>query len=115
MTVTGTAMTKPAIAMSPRPCKTKTCRLTPTVMKNDRWCKSLFGAPPPANPARDTSRRNRWKSQRFGRLVSHIEPAPALAERRTVETTGAAHLPDIAAAFIAPRPVNAAGRSAAFG
>jgi hypothetical protein len=30
----------------------------------------LFGAPPPANPARDSNRRNRWKSQRFRRLVS---------------------------------------------
>ena len=24
-----------------------TKRLTPTVIKNDRWCESLFGAPPP--------------------------------------------------------------------
>jgi hypothetical protein len=29
--------------------------LIPTVMKNDRWYESWFGAPPPANPARDTN------------------------------------------------------------
>ena len=29
-------------------------------------------APPPANPARDTNHRNRWKSQRFRRLVSDV-------------------------------------------
>jgi hypothetical protein len=28
--------------------------LIPKVMKNDHWNESLFGAPPPANPARDT-------------------------------------------------------------
>jgi hypothetical protein len=35
-------------------------------MKNDRRQAFLFGAPPPllalGNPARDTDRRNRWKS-----------------------------------------------------
>jgi hypothetical protein len=36
--------------------------LIPPVIKNDRWYEPLFGAPPPANPARDTNRRNRWKS-----------------------------------------------------
>jgi hypothetical protein len=41
----------------------------PTVIKNDGWYESLFGAPPPANPARNTNRRKRWKSQRFRRLV----------------------------------------------
>ena len=39
-------------------------------MKNDRRYESLLGAPPPANPARDTNRRNCWKSQRSRRLVS---------------------------------------------
>jgi hypothetical protein len=33
--------------------------LIPTVIKNDRWYESLFGAPPPTNPARDTNGRNR--------------------------------------------------------
>ena len=32
------------------------CVIIPPVMKNDRWYESLFGAPPPANPARDTRR-----------------------------------------------------------
>jgi hypothetical protein len=44
--------------------------LIPPVIKNDRWYASLFGAPPPANPAHDTNRRNRSKNQRFRRLVS---------------------------------------------
>ena len=44
-------------------------RLIPTALKNDRRYESLFGAPPPANPARDTNRRKHWKSQRFRRLV----------------------------------------------
>ena len=42
----------------------------PTALKNDRRYESLLGALPPANPARDTNRRKRWKSQRFRRLVS---------------------------------------------
>jgi hypothetical protein len=44
-------------------------RLIPTALKNDRRYESLFGAPPPANPTRDTNRRKRWKSQRLRRLV----------------------------------------------
>ena len=44
----------------------------PTAIKNGRWHESFFGAPPPTHPARDTNRRNRWKSQRFRRLVSVV-------------------------------------------
>ena len=36
---------------------------------NGAWYKPLFGAPPPANPVRNTKRPNDWKSQSFGRLV----------------------------------------------
>ena len=36
---------------------------------NGAWYKALFGAPPPANPVRNTRRPNDWKSQSFGRLV----------------------------------------------
>src|SRR5271163_4406308 len=50
--------------------------LIPPAIKNDRWYESLFGALPPllplGNPARNTNRRNRWKSQRFRRLVSEL-------------------------------------------
>jgi hypothetical protein len=41
------------------------CRVIPTVIKDDRWDGSLFGAPPPANPANDTNRWKRWEGQRF--------------------------------------------------
>jgi hypothetical protein len=41
----------------------------PTVIKNDRWDNGLFRTPPPANPARNANRRNRWKSQRFRRFA----------------------------------------------
>src|SRR5580658_4138049 len=48
--------------------------IMPTVIKNDRWHESDFGAPPPllrlGNPARDTDRRNRRKRLRFRQLVS---------------------------------------------
>src|SRR5271155_1281770 len=57
----------------PAPCRSPGA--LPTAIKNDRWYESLFGAPPQllsvGNPARDTNRRNRWKSQRFRRLVLH--------------------------------------------
>jgi hypothetical protein len=36
---------------------------------NAGWYRVFFGAPPPANPARDTSLRNGWKSQPFRKLV----------------------------------------------
>jgi hypothetical protein len=39
-------------------------------MKNDRWYESWFGAPPPANPARDTNGLDRCKSHRSRPLVS---------------------------------------------
>src|ERR1700674_606658 len=72
--------------MSPRPASAggpvatePKVRFIPTVIKNDRWYESLFGAPPPANPARDTNRRNRWKSQRFRRLVSDRDSGWGLA------------------------------------
>ncbi len=41
----------------------------PTVIKNDRWFESWFGAPPPANPARDTNGLDRRKSHRSRPLV----------------------------------------------
>ncbi len=44
-------------------------QLIPTVMKNDRWYESWFGAPPPANPARNTNGLDRWKSHRSRPLV----------------------------------------------
>src|SRR5271168_1497740 len=65
--MTGVAAADFAHPASAPPAKSA---VIPTVIKNDRWHESLFGAPPPANPARDTNRRNRWKSQRFRRLVS---------------------------------------------
>jgi hypothetical protein len=42
-------------------------------MKNDRWYESLFGAPPPTNPARDINGLDRWKSHRSRPLVSDPE------------------------------------------
>jgi hypothetical protein len=69
----------------------------PTAIKNDRWYESFFGAPPPANPARDTNRRNRWKSQRFRRLVSDARAwitAQQIAEQRAVDAgSDASHDP----------------------
>ena len=42
---------------------------------NGAWYKSLFGAPPPANPVRNTKSPNDWKSQSFGLLVlRHAQP-----------------------------------------
>ena len=43
-------------------------------LTNEEWVNgaryhSLFRAPPPANPVRNTKRPNDWKSQSFGRLV----------------------------------------------
>ena len=34
----------------------------------------LFGAPPPANPVRNTKCPNDWKSQSFGHLVLERDP-----------------------------------------
>ena len=46
-----------------------TLMLTHEEWVNGARYKSLFGAPPPANPVRNTRRLNDWKSLSFGRLV----------------------------------------------
>jgi ribosomal protein S18 acetylase RimI-like enzyme len=57
--------------------------IIPTAIKNDRLHESLFGAPPQllpvGNPARDTNRRDRWKSQRFRRSVSDMTPGASIS------------------------------------
>jgi hypothetical protein len=72
--------------------------LIPTALKNDRRYKSLFGAPPPpsraqspANPARNTNRRKRWKSQRFPRLVLSVNNQIRHADRRGERLNLAGH------------------------
>src|SRR5271167_1390200 len=59
--------------------------LIPPAIKNDRWYESLFGAPPPllplGNPARDTNRRNRWKTQRLRRLGLALLPRVSRSHR----------------------------------
>ena len=46
--------------------------LTDEVSVNGDRYESLFGAPPPASPARDTNRPNCRKSRQFGRLVLDV-------------------------------------------
>src|SRR6185437_5190257 len=61
-------------------------------MKNDRWSESWFGAPPPANPARNTNRWKRWKNQHFRRLVSnhvaHVRSRRRIAENHPAHLFG---------------------------
>ncbi len=47
-------------------------------MKNDRWYESWFGAPPPANPARDTNGLDRWKSIDQGRWDDSSAPSAVM-------------------------------------
>jgi hypothetical protein len=61
----------------------------PTVIKNDRWYESLFGAPPPANPARDT---NPWNCQLLELMeassIPGVDIIPIMQTRHAGEKAG---------------------------
>src|SRR6185437_5793412 len=75
-TVPAAAGTKP----TPNPAATRRANVRANVIERDRRCESAPGTPSPLRPARDSNRRQRWRSE-CSRPVVSSDPQQESAQR----------------------------------